>query len=103
MSTPPPDLRQMQQTCDAAAMDEVASRDLRNQTRALLDRVAGGESLCITVHGRPVAELRPIEERPQWMSRERFVRDVLSHQADPGLLGDLADIKAETTDDLQRV
>jgi len=103
MSPPPPDLRQMQQTCDAAAMDEVAERDLRNQTRALLDRVAGGESLCITVNGRPVAELRPIEERPQWMNRERFVRDVLSHQADLGLLDDLADLKAETTDDLQRV
>lgn len=91
----------MSQICDTEAMDEVASRDLRNQTRALLDRVAGGESICITVHGRPVAELRPIEERPQWMSRERFVRDVLSHQADPGLLDDLADLKAETTDDLQ--
>lgn len=37
------------------------------------------------------------------MSRERFVCDVLSHQADPGLLDDLADLKAETTDDLQRV
>ncbi|MDE0321307.1 MAG: type II toxin-antitoxin system prevent-host-death family antitoxin [Acidimicrobiaceae bacterium] len=93
----------MSQVRDAAAMDKVVSRDLRNQTRALLDRVAGGESLCITVHGRPVAELRPIEEHPQWMNRERFVRDVLSHQADPGLLDDLADLKAETTDDLQRV
>lgn len=95
------DLRQMSQICDTTSMDEVASRDLRNQTRALLDRVAGGESICITVHGRPVAELRPIEERPQWMNRERFVRDVLRHQADPGLLDDLADLKVETTDDLQ--
>ena len=86
--------------CDDTAMDEVASRELRNQTRALLDRVAAGESICITVHGRPVAELRPIDERPQWMSRERFIRDVVSHQADPGLLDDLADLKAETTDDL---
>ena len=93
----------MQPTCDATAMDEVDSGDLRNQTRALLDRVAGGESICITVNGRPVAELRPNEERPQWMNRERFVRDVLSNQADPALLDDLADIKAETTDDLQRV
>lgn len=93
MSPPPPDLRQMQQTCDATAMDEVDSGDLRNQTRALLDRVAGGESLCITVHGRPVAELRPVEERPQWMNRERFVRDILSNQADPGLLDDLGVIR----------
>lgn len=81
-------------------MEEVASRDLRNQTRALLDRVAAGESICITVRGRPVAELRPIEERPQWMSRERFIRDVLAHQADPGLLDDLTDLRTETTDDL---
>jgi prevent-host-death family protein len=81
-------------------MDSVASRELRNQTRALLDRVAAGESIYITVHDRPVAELRPIEERPQWMSRERFIRDVLAHQADPGLADDLADLRSETTDDL---
>ena len=48
----------------------------------------------------PVAELRPVEMRPQWMSRERFIRDVLAHQADPGLSDDLADLSAETTDDL---
>ena len=83
-------------------MEEVASRDLRSQTRAPLDRVAAGESICITVHGRPVAELRPIEERPQWMSRERFIRDVLAHKADPGLSEDLADLRSETTDDLPR-
>ncbi|WP_423919120.1 type II toxin-antitoxin system Phd/YefM family antitoxin [Candidatus Poriferisodalis sp.] len=81
-------------------MEEVASRELRNQTRGLLDRVAAGESICITAHGRPVAELRPLEIRPQWMSRERFVRDVLAHQADPGLSDDLVDLSAETTDDL---
>ncbi len=81
-------------------METVASRELRNQTRYLLDRVAEGDSICITVHGKPVAELRPIEGRPQWMSREQFIRDVLSHQADTGLSDDLADIKSETTDSL---
>ena len=86
--------------CDTAFMETVASRELRNQTRELLDRVAEGESVCITVHGKPVAELRPIEERPQWISRERFIRDVLAHQADHGMADDLADLKSETTDDL---
>lgn len=81
-------------------MESVASRELRNQTRELLDRVAAGESICITVHGRPVAELRPVEARPQWMSRDRFIRDVLVHQADAGLSDDLAELTAETTDDL---
>ncbi len=81
-------------------MAEVASRELRNRTRALLDRVAEGESITVTVNGRPVAELAPLAERPRWMSRGRFVRDVLAHQADATLAADLASLAAETTDDL---
>ena len=82
-------------------MSEVASRELRNQTRALLDLVAGGERITITVQGRPVAELSPVPERPRWMARDRFVHQVLSHQTDPGLVDDLAHLSDETTDDLQ--
>ena len=81
-------------------MSEVASRELRNQTRALLDLVARGERITITVQGRPVAELSPVTDRPRWMGRDRFVHQVLSHQADPGLAHDLAQLSSETTDDL---
>ncbi len=82
-------------------MTEVASRDLRDQTSALLDRVAGGERITVTVNGRPVAELGPVAEKPRWMTRERFIRDVLSHQADAALATDLASLTdEETTDDL---
>lgn len=81
-------------------MTEVASRELRNQTRALLDLVARGERITITVQGRPVAELSSIPDRPRWMGRDRFVRQVLSHQADPGLADDLSQLSGETTDDL---
>lgn len=81
-------------------MTEIASRELRNQTRALLDRVARGERLTVTVHGRPVAEMAPIEGRPRWMNRSRFVRDVLAHQADPTLTADLASLADDTTNDL---
>src|SRR5688572_25744690 len=38
--------------CYDRRMTEVASRELRNNTRALLDRVAGGEEITITVGGR---------------------------------------------------
>jgi len=79
-------------------MTEIASRELRNQTRALLDRVAGGERITVTVHGQPVAEMAPIEGRPRWMTRHRFVRDVLAHQADLTLSADLASRAAEATD-----
>lgn len=81
-------------------MSEVASRELRNQTRALLDLVARGERITITVQGRPVAELAPIPDRPRWMGRDRFAHQVLSHQADPGLVDDLSQLSGETTDDL---
>jgi prevent-host-death family protein len=82
------------------AMADVASRELRNRTRSLLDRVAAGETIRITVDGRPVAALEPIPTRPRWMRRDEFVRRVLVHQADPGLARDLADLAPDTTDDL---
>ena len=81
-------------------MTEIASRELRNRTRALLDRVAGGERITVTVNGRPVAELAPVAGRPTWMGRGRFVRDVQAHQADAALAADLASLAGETTDDL---
>ncbi len=81
-------------------MAEVASRELRNETRKLLDRVAGGERVVITVDGRPAAQLEPIGRRPQWMSRDEFINTVLRHQADPAMTVDLAALGADSTDDL---
>ena len=80
-------------------MSEVASRQLRNATRALLDRVESGETLTITVDGRPVALLGPVGRRPRWMDRSGFVTTVLSHQADPDLAGDLDELAGEMTDE----
>lgn len=81
-------------------MTEVASRDLRNNTRGLLDRVEAGEAITITIDGRPVAVLQPVGRRPRWLAREEFVRQVLPHQADPGLARELAGLAPDTTDDL---
>jgi prevent-host-death family protein len=81
-------------------MSDVASRDLRNNTRALLDRVEAGESITITVDGRPVATLEPAGRRPRFMARDRFVRDLLSHRADAALRTDLKHLAPDTTDDL---
>lgn len=81
-------------------MTEVASRELRNRTRVLLDRVAAGEHITITVDGRPVAMLVPAEPRPRWMTREVFIARVLGHQADAGLAADLAELAPDSTADL---
>jgi prevent-host-death family protein len=81
-------------------MSEVASRELRNATRALLDRVESGESLIITVDGRPVAVLAPVGRRPRWVSRNEFVAGLLANQADAGLTADLDVIGGEMTDEI---
>ena len=54
---------------------DVPQRALRNDTAALLRRVRAGERLRITVHGHPVAELGPIQERPQATSVAAFRRE----------------------------
>ena len=41
-------------------MRTVTVRDLRNRGGRVLDRVARGEALTVTMDGRPVAELRPL-------------------------------------------
>jgi prevent-host-death family protein len=81
-------------------MTDVASRELRNNTRALLDRVEAGETITITVDGRPIALLQPAGRRPRFMARERFVQGLLSHRADAGMRADLRDLSPDTTDDL---
>jgi prevent-host-death family protein len=84
----------------ACRITEVASRELRNNTRALLDRVEAGESVTITVDGRPVALLEPISRRPRWLPRDEFVRRVQAHQADAALAAELRDLAPDSTDDL---
>jgi prevent-host-death family protein len=81
-------------------MSDVASRDLRNNTRALLERVEAGESITITVDGRPVATLEPASRRSRFMARDRFKRDILTRRADPALRTELRDLAPDTTDDL---
>ena len=79
-------------------MADVASRELRNSTRSLLDRVERGET--ITVDGRPKAVLAPIGHRPRWLARSEFAATILEHQADPELADELADLAGEMTDEL---
>ena len=81
-------------------MGVVASRELRNNTRALLDRVDAGESITITVDGRPVAVLEGISRRPRSMARDEFLRKIIGRQADPALRREIRDLAPDTTDDL---
>lgn len=86
--------------CYSAWMD-VGSRELRNNTRSLLDRVAAGESITITVAGHPVAVLEPVGHRPRFMSRDEFIRRIVANQADSTLRADLRALAPDDTEDLR--
>jgi prevent-host-death family protein len=90
----------MSHVCYVCRMADVASRDLRNNTRALLERVEAGESVTITVDGRAVATLEPPRRRPRFVSRDVFIHEVLSHRADAGLVTDLRALAPDDTDQL---
>ncbi len=91
----------MSQICYSSLVGEVASRELRNDTRGLLGRVEAGEDVVITVDGRPVAVLRPIGLRPRWVSRQEFIRRFSKRQGDYAMTQDLRELAPDTTDDLQ--
>jgi len=42
-------------------MEQVGIRELRNQTASAVRRAGAGERIVITVDGRPVAQLGPLE------------------------------------------
>lgn len=88
------------QVCYSWVMAEVASRELRNDTRGVLRRVEAGEDVVITVDGRPVAVLHPVATRPQWLTRQQFVDRFQGRQADVGLTEELRALAPDTTDDL---
>jgi prevent-host-death family protein len=82
-------------------MSSVPARQLRNDTAGVLRRVEAGERVTITVNGRPVAELVPVQRtRRSWIRREVLVARLRQVQADPGLRDDLALLSGDTTDDL---
>lgn len=85
---------------DRRTIVEVATRELRNKTADLLRRVEAGESMVITVRGKPVADLVPHQsDGPRWMPVDELVELLKTHSADPGLRDDLKRIAGETTDE----
>ena len=66
-------------------METVGAFDAKTHLAALLERVEKGESFVITRHGRPVAQLSPVERRdPEQITRliERFETVALEQTLD---------------------
>jgi prevent-host-death family protein len=83
-----------------AARREIPQRELRNNVSAVLREVESGETVRVTVRGRPVAELVPISPRKEHLSPadvERITRDA---PLDPGFSTDVEDVAGATIDEL---
>lgn len=78
---------------------EVSARDLRNHTRDVLRRAERGELVQITVNRKPVAELRPIDDRPIWVAGTTMARIIAATPADPALLDDLRPLRDQVIED----
>jgi len=82
-------------------MSEVASRELRNNTAAVLQRVHSGEDVVVTVNGHAVARIVPLRPVTRcWLGRDELAGRLAHAQADVGLRDDLRALDDSTTDDL---
>ena len=74
----------------------IAQKELRNDVGAVLRRVEAGETMTITVAGRPVAELRPTGRRT-WVSGAAL-QEVWAGAAPQNMDADIAAFGSELTD-----
>jgi prevent-host-death family protein len=82
-------------------MRTIPQRELRNQIARVLREVEAGETLRITVDGRPVADLVPIREsRRTFVPREDVVSLLERAPLDPGFASDLDEATGATIDEL---
>jgi prevent-host-death family protein len=81
-------------------VDSIPQKELRNQVGAVLRRVEAGETLTVTVAGRPVAELSPAARR-RWVTGGALA-DVWSGPAPRGLDNDLSKLGAVLVDPFAR-
>lgn len=77
-------------------MDVIPQKELRNHVGEVLRRVEAGESLTVTVAGRPVAELRATGRR-RWVGGEILAR-VWQGPSPRDLADDLAQLDAGLVD-----
>ena len=79
---------------------DVSVRELRNSTSQVISELESGEALTLTVNRRPVADIVPhVSTRSPWVPASELRRIISEAPADPGLLDDLAAIRADTIDE----
>jgi prevent-host-death family protein len=71
----------------------VAVRDLRNDTRRVMDAVERGEEVVLTRRGRPIARIVPMFEHETDI--DAWLAEVTAEPASSGMLEDLRTLRRE--------
>ena len=77
-------------------VSDIAQKELRNNIGEVLRRAEAGETITVTVAGRPVAELGPVHRR-RWV-RGAALAGVWRAEAPRGLDVDLERLRAGVVD-----
>lgn len=75
----------------------IPQRELRNDIAAVLREAEAGTEFTVTVRGRPVAKVVPLEDAPRprrYVDRETLLRIFRESPVDEGWAADLADLRA---------
>src|SRR5579862_866315 len=64
------------------ARQQIGVRDLRNYTARVVDAVRSGETVTLTLHGEPIADIVPHLSRGRWISGPELQRELATASAD---------------------
>jgi prevent-host-death family protein len=78
-------------------MPEIPQKQLRNQIGEILRRAEAGEEFTITVSGRPVAKLGPIQPDRTWVDSS-VLADLAKLPVDENLAKDLREFDIQLRD-----
>lgn len=91
----------MRSDCYArSTMREIPQRELRNNVTSVLREVDAGERLRITVRGRPVAELVPVEPGADYITADDVRRIREDAPLDAAFLSEVESLVGDTIDEL---
>jgi prevent-host-death family protein len=76
---------------------KIPQKELRNQIGEILRRAEAGEVFTITVSGRPVAELRPIQGDRTWVNSS-VLEELAKLPVDENLASDIREFDIELRD-----
>ncbi|HEY9422073.1 MAG TPA: type II toxin-antitoxin system prevent-host-death family antitoxin [Thermoanaerobaculia bacterium] len=79
-------------------MRTIPHRELRNHSGEILRQAEAGQEFTITVDGRPVAVLGPVQKR-QWVPRDEFLKIFQGQGSDPTFFEDIGEMGG-TLDDV---